>query len=75
MEFNPYDYIDYRKLLKEALLYKKSKFGQEFSFQAMSIACRLQKTYLSKVLNHHGNLDEDQVYLACQFLGFEEDEC
>jgi uncharacterized protein (TIGR02147 family) len=65
-----YDYDDYRKALKEALLEKKNSLGTAFTFQNMAKACRIQKTYLSKVLNDRGDLSGDQLYLACEYLGF-----
>jgi uncharacterized protein (TIGR02147 family) len=65
-----YEMIDYRKIIKDALLEKKSSLGTSFTFQDMAKACRVQKTYLSKVLNDRGHLNGDQLYLACEYLGF-----
>ena len=45
------------------------------TFQAMAAHCRVQKTYLSKVLNREGHLNEDQIYLALDYLGLAPDEC
>jgi hypothetical protein len=40
----------------------------------MAEHCRIQKTYLSKVLNRDGHLSEDQTYLATEYLGLSAEE-
>jgi len=69
-----YECDNYRTILKEALLEKKASIGTAFTFQNMAKACRVQKTYLSKVLNDRGHLNGDQLYLACDYLGFNGEE-
>ncbi len=60
----------YKQALKDLLLTKKEHFGvQKYSFQKLAEACHVQKTYLSKVLNHPDtHLSPDQLYLALEFL-------
>jgi hypothetical protein len=68
---NIYTYNEYKALLKAILLEKKSSpTGRRYTFQNMANTCRVQKTYLSKVLNVSGDLSADQLYLACEYLGF-----
>ena len=35
---------------------------------------RIQKPYISKVINNMADFSSDQLYMACDFLGFGEDE-
>ncbi len=65
-----YQSDDYRHALKECLLEKKISHGNTYSFQNMANACRVQKTYLSKVLGEKAHLNSDQLYLAAEYLGF-----
>lgn len=61
---------DYREALKSLVLQKKRLLGQRFSFQSLATACKIQKTYLSKVLNtHSAHLSADQLYLCCEYTG------
>jgi hypothetical protein len=69
LQVNLFQQTDYRTALKATLLALKATNARRYTFQAMSQACRVQKTYLSRVLGGHGELSEDQLYLACEFLG------
>ncbi len=60
--------MDYRENLKHYLLEKKQTFGKAFSHKGMAEHCRVQKTYLSTALGGKGHLNEDQVFLACDYL-------
>ncbi|MGE0173361.1 MAG: DUF4423 domain-containing protein [Oligoflexales bacterium] len=71
---NIFDEENYKQILKKSILSKKETLGKPFTFQKLADACRVQKTYLSKILNHDGDLDRDQLYLACKFLGFTDSE-
>lgn len=62
-----YSYLDYRPALKSGLEDLK-KIKKSATLQNMADYCRVQKTYLSKVFNHGGNLNTDQIYLACEYL-------
>lgn len=44
------------------------------TFSAMAEHCQVQKTYLSKVLNQDAHLNDDQMYLACDYLELSGDE-
>lgn len=65
---------DYRKALRTTVHHRKENLGRSLSFQKMAEHCRVQKTYLSKVLNQGGNLTRDQLYLACDYLSLKESE-
>ncbi len=66
----PYDQTSYKSVLKTAVLESTLKSR---TFQAMAEHCRIQKTYLSKVLNRDGHLSEDQLFLALDYLGFDDE--
>ncbi len=65
-------YSDYRDLLRQEMLRRKQTFPQRYTFQKMAEECRVQKTYLSRVLKMQGHLSSDQTFLACGYLGFDE---
>lgn len=69
-----YSSLSYKKVLSQSLDERKALFGSPFTYSKMANACRVQKTYLSKVLNRDGDLSEDQLFLACEFLGFDNQE-
>lgn len=74
---NPFesDLTGYKKILRDRLLARKRKNSTHFSFSKMAEACGIQKTYLSKTFHEeHTHLNRDQVYLCCQFLGFDLEE-
>lgn len=62
---------------KAALQYyldQKIKDGRKINLSKLAAHCRIQRTYLSKVLNHDVNLNSDQLHLACQYLGMNDTE-
>lgn len=65
---------DYRVALRKAVSARKKFSNVKVSFQMMADHCRVQKTYLSKVLNKGGNLSRDQLYLAGEYLALNEAE-
>ena len=70
---NIFNNLDYRTVLKIRFTERKMTRSAT-TLEAMSNYCRIQKPYLSKVFNHHGNLNRDQLYLASEYLGFNESE-
>jgi len=72
---NTYNYLNYKDFLRETLKEKKQRLSPKFTYERMAKACGVQKTYLSRVLNGDtGHLNEDQLFLAAEFLGASEDE-
>lgn len=72
-----FDGDSYKALLKSGLLARKEIHGTSFTFQKMALACRVQKTYLSRVLNDgegKAHLSADQLFLAAGYLGLGEEE-
>lgn len=69
-----YSHTSYKDLLKGQLLSKKASISSRYNFSAMARHCGIQKTYLSKVLNHSGHLTSDQLYLCCEYLGLTDKE-
>lgn len=66
-----YTINNYKIALRERLNQQKALYGSSVNYSKLAEACRVQKTYLSKVLKHDGDLSEDQLYLACEFLNFD----
>jgi hypothetical protein len=64
---------DYKEILISSLRQRKL-IDPTFTHEKMASACRVQKTYLSKVLNHAGDLSSDQLYRAAKWLGLSDDE-
>lgn len=65
------DYRNYIKSKQEAL---KRSFGSGFHLQDLAEHCRIQQTYLSRVLHLKAHFNDDQLFLASQFLKLDEDE-
>lgn len=59
--------MDYRKLLKNFVETQK-KSNKSINFQNMATAMRIQKGYLSQFLRGQKDINQDQLYLACQYL-------
>lgn len=64
---------DYRFIISASLEEKKS-LNRKYTFQSMAAHMRIQKPYLSKVMNNRADFNTDQLYLACDYLGFDENE-
>jgi len=70
---NIYTSKDYRKILTITMEEKKF-LDRSFTFQEMAKYIRVQKPYLSKVLNKRAHFNSDQLYMACEYLKFNEEE-
>ena len=64
----------YREVLRTSLLSRKKSIGKSYNFQNLASACRVQKSYLSRVMKGDAHLNTDQVFLAAEFLNFNEEE-
>lgn len=71
---NIYESDDYKAILKETLLTKKFQNKSKYTFEKMADACRIEKAYLSRTLNGESHLSQDQLFLACKFLGYPDEE-
>jgi uncharacterized protein (TIGR02147 family) len=65
--------LSYRDILKFRVNSLK-KTQSSISFQSMAKAIRVQAPYISKVIRGHADFNDDQLYLACKFLSFSEEE-
>ncbi len=68
-----FSYLSYKKLFRNEILSRK-KFNSQINFNSLAIAIGTQKTLISKVLLAEANFNSDQIYLACEFLGFNAEE-
>lgn len=66
---NIYNELDYREIIEKRVI-ERRKAGIKLTFQELSEACRIPKSYLSKVLGGGANLSQDQLYTICCELGF-----
>lgn len=57
-----------------SLLEENKKADVKVNFQAMAIATRIPKSYLSKVKSGKAHLNSDQMYLVCKYLSLSPDE-
>lgn len=65
---------NYRDILKNCLTAKKVKHAKHFTFINLAKACRVQRTYVSAVINGRAHLSSDQLFDACCFLEMSDDE-
>lgn len=70
---NIYSTTDYRKIIVTTMDEKKF-LDKSFTFQEMAKFIRVQKPYLSKVLNKRADFSSDQMFMACEYLNFSEEE-
>jgi uncharacterized protein (TIGR02147 family) len=68
-----FKYLSYKQLLRDEVLSRK-KFNSKVNFNSLANAIGSQKTLVSKVLLGDANFNSDQVYLCCEYLGFNETE-
>ncbi len=57
----------------KSLVEHKRQADRSFNYQNMSEKMRVPKSYLSKVVNKKAHLNQDQLFLACDFLGLTND--
>lgn len=68
-----YDYIDYRKYLKAAVLAKKAS-SPSINFSRIAEEVGVQRSYLSQVFGFKCHLNSDQLYVIAKKLGLGEKE-
>lgn len=64
----------YKEALKSRLTERKEQLGKRYSSEMLADHCHVQKSYLSRVFNSDAHLNQDQLFLACEFLGFNAEE-
>ncbi|MGE0615738.1 MAG: TIGR02147 family protein [Bacteriovoracia bacterium] len=70
---NIFSYVSYREVI-EAFVIERKALDRKYSFQNLAAACRIQKTYLSRVIKGKAELNSDQLYLAADFMELDENE-
>lgn len=70
---NIYSSDDYRAILSQVVDERK-KLGIPITYAAMAENIRVQKPYVSKVLSGLADFNNDQLYMACQYLDFRPEE-
>lgn len=65
MEF--YSSTDYRKTIKY-LIDRENTRGEKTNMSTLAESMRVQRPYLSKVMNGSADLNSDQAYLLCRFF-------
>lgn len=64
---------DYRTIIRRCIEERK-KTEPTYNFQELAKKMRIQKAYLSRVISGKAHFSSDQLFLACQFLNFNEEE-
>ena len=64
----------YKDALKQRLADRKKQLGKRYSSEMLADHCQVQKSYLSRVFNGNAHLNQDQLFLACEYLGLNSDE-
>lgn len=64
---------DYRKILAKTLEEKKF-LDKKYTYHRMADHMRIQKPYISKVINNRADFSSDQLYMACDYLGIDGEE-
>lgn len=63
---------DYRVVLEFQRNQQRELNSKKYSIQNLADACGIHRSYLSKVIHEKAHLSEDQLYLAMEFMGFDE---
>jgi uncharacterized protein (TIGR02147 family) len=66
---NIFTTYDYRKIL-DSVISERKNLDSSINFQQMAAFIRVPKSYISRVIHGKANLNSDQMFLVCQFLGF-----
>jgi len=69
-----FEFNEYKLALKAQMDLLRQQFGVRFTYEKMASECKVQKTYLSRVLNGAGHLNADQLFSACTYLKLNPDE-
>ncbi len=63
-----YNYLDYRKLIKDLCDDFKNNSAQSFKYADLAEFIGVQATYLSRVFNSEAHLNSDQLDRLCEFF-------
>jgi len=68
-----YELNSYQELIDSYILEQKS-LGNKITYQSLSVQLRIQKSYLSKVMNRNASLNRDQGFLLSKAMRLSRDE-
>lgn len=68
-----YSENDYRFVLSDVLTQRKA-IDKSLTAQAMAATARISKAYLSQVLKGKAHLNQDQLFVVCDYLGLSQEE-
>lgn len=60
--------LSYKEILVSELQRLREE-GRKLNLANMAKHCRVQRSYLSRVIHREGNLSDDQLFLAAKYLG------
>jgi len=66
-------YPDFRGVIAE-LVTRQKRISKGFNFSKLAEVLGIQKTYMSKIMNGHGQLNTDQVYTLSDFFNLTKEE-
>jgi len=64
---NVYSETDYRKIIA-TIVDERKKINSSLTYQSLADNIRIQKSYLSRVMNGGADFNSDQLYMACKSL-------
>ena len=64
---NIFNESSYRKIIS-TFIEERKKINSSITYQALSESIRIQKSYLSKVINGRADFNSDQLFMASKFL-------
>ncbi len=70
---NIFNSLSYVEIISNILKTRK-KVNSQFTFSRLAEAMGIQKTYVSRVMKGDAHFTSDQLYLACKFFEFNEEE-
>lgn len=70
---NIYTLTDYRKIFSKVMDERKA-LNSSLTYESLAESIRIQKSYLSKVINGRASFNSDQLFMAARYLDFDKDE-
>ncbi len=64
---------DYRKIIN-TIVDERKKINPSTTFQSLADSIRIQKSYLSKVINGHADFNADQLFMTARFLDLNQEQ-
>lgn len=68
---NIFTETDYRKILRDTFASRKVASGGRLTYDAVAGACRVQKTFISRVFNKQAHFNHDQLFALANYFSFD----